>query len=110
MAITRFHNIAGSAGVDTELLAPGDNAGKLKSIIVANTHASNDATISVYIQDNPSGGSSSTFYLAKTVAVPSDTSIVFEEDNIPFFSNSISGHGLYITVGSSDTVDVLLNI
>ena len=110
MAVTKYHNITGSTGVNVELLAPGAGVNNISSIVIANTHASNDATISVYIQDNPSGGSSSTFYLAKTVAVPSDTSIVFEEDNIPFFSNSISGHGLYITVGSSDTVDVLLNI
>lgn len=110
MPITRFHNIVGSSSVNAELLAPGDNASKLKSIVIANVHATTEATVSLFIQDNPASGSSSTFYIMKTVAIPSDTSLVLEEHDIPSFSNSISGYGLYATVGSSDTVDVLLNI
>ena len=52
MAFTAYHNITGSTGVNVELLAPGDGAGDIKSILIANTHATADATVTLFIQDD----------------------------------------------------------
>ena len=76
MAFTAYHNITGSTGVDIELLAPGDNASNIKSIVIANTHATADATVSLFIQDDPTAATTSTFYMFKTVAIPSATSLL----------------------------------
>ena len=53
MAFTPYHNITGSTGVDVELLKPGDGASNIKSILITNIHATADATVSLFIQDNP---------------------------------------------------------
>ena len=44
-----------------------------------------------------------------TVAVPSDTSLLLDNSSVLSFDNSSSGYGLYLTVGSSDTLDVMIN-
>ena len=72
MAFTAYHNITGSTGVTVELIAPGENAGTIRSIMVANTHATADATVSLFIQDDPTGAATNTFYIISTVAIPSD--------------------------------------
>tara|TARA_R100000988_G_scaffold26013_2_gene12552 strand:+ start:737 stop:1069 length:333 start_codon:yes stop_codon:yes gene_type:complete len=110
MAFTAYHNITGSTGVNVELLAPGDNAGDIKSILIANTHATADATITLFIQDDPESGTTSTFKLLSTVAIPSDTSFLLDNRSMLSFNNSSNGYGLYLTVGSSDTLDVFINI
>tara|TARA_R110002020_G_scaffold386128_3_gene596948 strand:+ start:1964 stop:2314 length:351 start_codon:yes stop_codon:yes gene_type:complete len=112
MAFTPYHNITGSNGIHVELLAPGDNASSIKSITIANTHASNDATVSLSIaklSDSSALNASETYYLFKTVAIPSDTSLLLDNSDMLSFNNSISGFYLFITVGSSDTVDVSIN-
>ena len=110
MAFTAYHNITGSTGVDVELLAPGDGGGDIRSIVIANTHATADATVSLFIQDDPETGTTSTFYLFKTVAIPSDTTLLLDNSSMLSFNNSGDGYGLYLTVGSSDTLDVSINI
>ena len=109
MAFSAYHNITGSTGVNVELLAPGDNAGDIKSILIANTHATADATITLFIQDDPESGTTSTFKLLSTVAIPSDTSLLLDEPSMLSFDNTSNGFGLYMTVGSSDTLDVMIN-
>jgi len=110
MAITAYHNITGSTGVDIELLAPGDNGGSIQSITIANTHATADATVSLFIQNDPETGTTSTFKMLNTVAIPSDTTLLLDDSSMLSFDNSGDGYGLYLTVGSSDTLDVLINI
>tara|TARA_Y100000310_G_C20326527_1_gene643256 strand:- start:209 stop:541 length:333 start_codon:yes stop_codon:yes gene_type:complete len=109
MAFTPYRNINGSTGVDIELLAPGSNVGEIKSILITNTHATADATVSLFIQNDPAGAASSTFYILSTVAIPSDTSLLLDNKSIVSFNNSSTGFGLYMTVGSSDTLDVMIN-
>jgi len=109
MAFTAYHNITGSTGVDVELIAPGENVGLIKSIILTNTHATADATVSLFIQDNPTAAAASTFKIISTVAIPSDTSLLLDNSSVLSFNNSSSGYGLYLTVGSSDTLDVMIN-
>jgi len=109
MAFTAYHNITGSTGVTVELIAPGENAGTIRSIMVANTHATADATVSLFIQDDPTEAATNTFYIISTVAIPSDTSLLLDNSSVLSFDNSSNGYGLYLTVGSSDTLDVMIN-
>ena len=109
MAFTPYHNITGSTGVDIELIASGENVEAIRSIMITNTHATADATVSLFIQDDPTAAATSTFYILSTVAIPSDTSLLLDNSSVLSFNNSSSGYGLYITVGSSDTLDVMIN-
>ena len=108
MAFTPYHNITGSTGIDIELLKPGDGASNIKSILIANIHATADATVSLFIQDNPTAAAASTFYMLSTVAIPSDTSLLLDNNSMLSFNNNSNGYGLYMTVGSSDTLNVLI--
>ena len=109
MAFTAYHNITGSSGVNIELIAPGENSGEINSIVIANTHITADATVSLFIQNDPIGAATSTFYMLSTVAIPSDTSLLLDNSSVFSFDNSSNGYGLYLTVGSSDTLDVMIN-
>ena len=110
MAFTAYHNIDGSDGVDIELFAPGDEGGNILSIAIANTHATADATVSLFIQNDPETGVTSTFKMLSTVAIPSDTTLLLDNTSMLSFDNSNDGYGLYLTVGSSDTLDLMINI
>ena len=112
MAFTPYHNILGASGVHAQLLAPGDNAGSIKSITLTNVHATNDATVSlsiVKLSSSSSLNTSETYYLLSTVAIPSDTALLLDNSSMLSFDNSISGYSLFITVGSGDTVDVAIS-
>ena len=91
MAFTAYHNITGSTGVDVELIAPGEKIGEIKSIVIANTHVTADATVSLFIRNNPIVATASTFYIISTVAIPSDTSLILDDSSILSFSNSSTG-------------------
>ena len=104
MAFTKYHNITGSTGVDVELLATGDNGDGIKSIWITNTRASNAATVSLYINNNTTNVK---YYLLSTVVIPSNGSLVLDDASTLNFDNA--NYGLYITVGSSDTLDVTIS-
>jgi len=104
--MARFYNITGSTGVTTELSTPGDSI-SIKSILLTNVHATADATVTLFIQDDPSSGATSTYNIISTVAIPSDTALFLNEPSMFTFE---SKYGLYIRVGSSDTVDIMINI
>ena len=110
MAFTPYHNVTGSTGVDVELIAPGNNSGSIKSILITNTHATADATVTLFIEDNPTAAAASIFKILSTVAIPSDTSLLLDNSSVLSFDNSSNGFGLYVTVGSSDTLDIMINI
>ena len=105
-AITRFYNITGSSGVTVELLAPFVGDTNIKSILLTNVHAAADATITLFIQDDPASGTTSTYNIIHTIAVPADSSLLLDNSSMFNFEDK---YGLYITVGSSDTVDVMIN-
>jgi len=100
-----FYNVTGSTGVTVELIAPNDTT-SLRSMLITNVHASNDATITVFIQNNPTSGATSTYNIIHTVAIPADSSLHLSEGGMFNFPETF---GLYITVGSSDTVDVIIS-
>ena len=111
MAVNRLYNIKGASvsggKATTELLAPSANNPNIKSILLTNVHATADATVTLFIQDDPASGTTSTFNILSTVAIPSDTALLLDESSIFTYGNKF---GLYITVGANDTVDVMINI
>tara|TARA_R100000734_G_C3310010_1_gene100760 strand:+ start:864 stop:1187 length:324 start_codon:yes stop_codon:yes gene_type:complete len=103
-----FYNITGSTGVTVELLKPNEGVYDTKKIIVTNVHASADATVTLFIENDPDdteGVASQTYNIIHTVAVPADSSLLLDEN---FLFEIPNDFGLYITVGSTDTVDVIL--
>lgn len=108
--MANYFNITGSTGTQVELLAPGSGVNNISSILLTNVHATADATVSLFIQDDPASGSTKTFYIIHTIAIPADCSLLLDNSSMLSFPNNRStGYGLYIVVGSSDTVDVKIN-
>jgi len=104
--MSKYYNVTGSTGVTVELLAPGGTA-NIRSVLLTNVHATADATVTLFIQDNPESGATNTYTFLSTVAIPSDTALFLDNPSMFGFKNV---YGLYVTVGSSDTIDVTLNI
>ena len=105
MAFTPYHNITGSTGVTSELISSSEKRGSVGSINIANTR-DGTATITVFIQDDPTVGTTSTFKIIENLVIPKGATFVIDGP-IPL-SRGNNGFGLHITVGSSDTVDVLI--
>jgi len=104
--MARFYNITGSTGITVELISPTEDNGSIKSILLTNVHATADATVTLFIQDDPISGATSTYNLIHTIAIPADTSLLLDNSSMFKFD---SFYGLYITVVSSDTVDVIIS-
>jgi len=103
--MSKFYNITGSTGVTVELITP-DADNNIKSILLTNVHATADATVTLFIQDDPTSGTTRTYNIIHTIAIPADSSLFLDNPNMFKFGREF---GLYITVGSSDTVDVIVN-
>ena len=103
--MSKYYNVTGSTSVTVELVAPGSDA-SITSVLITNVHATADATVTLFIQDDPESGATSTYNFLSTVAIPSDTALFLDNPSMFRFK---SVYGLYITVGSSDTVDVTVN-
>ena len=104
--MSKFYNVIGSAGVTVELISPTDDNGNIKSILLTNVHATADATVTLFIQDDPASGTTSTYNLIHTIAIPADSSLILDNSSMFNFDDF---YGLYITVGGSDTVDVIIS-
>jgi len=100
-----FYNITGSTGVTVELIKPNADS-DIKTVLLTNVHASNDATVTLFIQDDPASGATKTYNIIHTIAIPADTSLLLDNSSMLTYDDKF---GLYITVGSSDTVDVMIN-
>ena len=107
MAFTPYHNITGSTGVTTELVKPGANVSSIKSIMITNTHSTSEATVTLFLQFNPTSTAPTTFNILSTVSIPAHVSLLLDDKSLLSFNNS--KYGLYLTVGSSDTLDVLIS-
>ena len=106
---TRYHNVTGSTGVTVELLKPGDSVSGIKSILITNIHAYAVATVTLFVQTTVSS-TLENYKILNTVSIPAKVSLLLDESSIFNFPNHSKGFGFYITVGSSDTIDVLINI
>lgn len=102
MAFTPYHNILGSNGVVQVLIEKNEGPNILRSLTITNVHASNDATVDLSIRNLTSG--TETYFFLKSLAIPSDATYIVD---MPVFNNKI--YSLVITVGASDTVDVLIS-
>lgn len=100
-----YYNIVGSASSSVELIAPRASQ-SIKSILLTNVHATQEATVTLFIEDSPSSGSSNKYYVLHTVGIPADAALFLDDKSMLKFE---SKYGLYVEVGSSDTVDVMIN-
>ena len=105
---TRYHNVTGSTGVTVELLKPGDRVSGIKSILITNIHASAVATVTLFVQTTVSSDLKN-YKILNTVSIPAKVSLLLDEPSMFNFPNHSKGFGFYITVGSSDTIDILIN-
>ena len=99
-----YYNIDGSSSVTTELIAPASTV-DVKSLTVCNTHATANASITLFIQNDPSSGTTNTYNILKSVVLPAKVTLLLDNSDIFKYNKS---YGLYITVGSSDTIDVII--
>ena len=105
MAFTPYHNITGSTGVTSELISSSEKRGSVGSISIANIR-DGDATVTVFIQDDPTVGTTSTFKIIEGLVIPK--SVTFVIDGPISLTQRSKNFGLFITVESSDTVDVII--
>ena len=103
--MSKYYNVIGSDNVTVELVAPGADI-SVTSVLITNVHATADATVTLFIQDDPESGTTSTYNFLSTVAIPSDTALFLDNPSMFKFDEF---YGLYITVGSSDTVDIVVS-
>ena len=106
-----FYNVKGSSVVGgkktTELVAPNTEEGtSVKSLLLVNVHDTADATVTLFIQDDPISGATSTYELAHGVAIPSGVSLILDNMSMFRFSNQF---GLYISVGNGDLIDIIVS-
>ena len=99
--MSKFYNITGATGVTVELIAPSTSIISIQSVLLTNVHDTNAATVTLFIQNRLQ----ETYNLIHTIAVPADSSLLLDESTMFNFPKQF---GLYITVGSSDTVDVII--
>ena len=105
--MSKFYNITGSTGVTVELISPTDSNVSIKSILLTNVHDTASATVTLFIQDSAVGIASSTYNLINNIVIPAGSSLLLNDSSIFRFDQK---YGLYINVGSSDTVDVFINV
>ena len=109
MALTRYHSIIGSTTTSTELIAPGDISGTIKSIVISNASSTVSANIKLKLEDTPDSGTPRIFGILNT-SIPGGAALIIDDPGILSFDNSKNGFGLYINVGSADAVSVFINI
>tara|TARA_R110002167_G_scaffold121463_2_gene299728 strand:+ start:1028 stop:1357 length:330 start_codon:yes stop_codon:yes gene_type:complete len=106
MAFTPFHNLVGATTQDNILVALNDTKKGIKSIQISNIKVDAAATIDLYIfKDSTDTTASQTVYILNQVVIPFGVSLFLNEDEV-HFDNTI--WSLYMNVGNSDTVDVLI--
>ena len=99
-----YYNIIGSAASSVELIAPRASQG-IKSILFTNVHDTDSATVTLFIEDSPSSGTSNKNHIIHTIDIPPDTSLHLDDSSMLKFQPK---YGLYVEVGSTDTVDVMI--
>ena len=102
-----YHNVTGSTGVDVELIAPNSGVSDIKSILITNTHASAAATVTLFIEDDPTAAAASIYKILSLYVIARNDYLLLDNESMINFDNNT--YGLYVTVGSSDTLDIMIN-
>jgi len=102
-----YHNVTGSTGVDVELIAPNSGVSDIKSILITNTHASAAATVTLFIEDDPTAAAASIYKILSLYVIARNDYLLLDNKSMINFDNNT--YGLYVTVGSSDTLDIMIN-
>ena len=103
-----YRNITGSTGVNVQLLSANSAGSNVRSISISNTNSS-AGTISIFLQDNKTTGSSidNTFYLIKNISIPVGVTLLLDDANMLRYD--VSRYSLNATVGSSDTFTIKIS-
>ena len=104
--MSKFYNIDGSTATTVELVSPSGANAIIKSVLLTNTHDTVTATVSLFIQDDPISGTTSTYKLINKIYVPVGASLLLDEPSIFRFGEK---YGLYVQVASTTTIDVIIS-
>ena len=97
-----------TAGINMELIAPGENSGNIHSIMITNTHDTVNATVTLFLQDQPDSAASSTINIIKKIGIPPTVSLLLDEPELLTFDNGDeNGYGLYLTIAAVDGTNIL---
>ena len=123
MAFTPYHSITYdsgllhngvAAGINMELIGPGEDSGNIHSIMITNTHNTADATVTLFLQDHPFGAAFSTINIIKKIIIPAGASLLLDDSKLLYFNNNNEdGYGLYLTIGAIDgtnLLDIIINL
>ena len=103
MAFTPYQNITSAVAV--ELIASGENVSSISSILIANTHATSDIYIDLYLDLH-----SRDYYFMKGYMLKKGETLILNPGRI---DNSSNGFGLFIKLTgistTSPTVDVIVS-
>ena len=100
MAFTPFHNInSATDGQEVELVAVGDNANNIKSILLTNVDTA-AITVDLFLQEDLTNVR---YHLLYNVSLPLGASLLLDNDN------KSEGFSLNLKLGStSDLINVLI--
>ena len=84
-----------------KMISIGDGINVIKSMTIANIHSS-DATIDLYLK-NAAG---TIHYIFKSLVLPTGVTLKMDSDEVSF-DNRL--HDLYINLGGTTPVDVIIN-
>ena len=99
-----------SGDTDVALISPGDGVSGVTSIHIANTHASSDVLVDLYISTLSRTSAANPFYLMKGHKIEKGGYIVLDSKAISFNNSLTTGFGLFILLGDSAAqVDVLIS-
>ena len=106
MAFTALHNISSATdGEEVELIAAGDNASNLKSILLTNVDTA-AITVDLYIYD---GSTNTKYHLLFGTSLPVGASLLLDNSDMLAFNNNTNGFSLNLKLGSaSDLINVLI--
>ena len=104
MAFTARHNISVTTPVD--LITAGDKAGRISSILLTNTHASNSISVDLKIYN---ATSIKTVHIIKNTAIPAGASLSLDVSNIEINTSDASQDTLTITASTTGGLDVIIN-
>ena len=106
MAFTALHNISSATdGEEVELIAAGDNASNIKSILLTNVDTA-AITVDLYIYD---ASTDTRYRLLFGTSLPVGASLLLDSNDMLAFNNSVNSFSLNIKLGStSDLINVLI--